>query len=60
LVNILREANQSPVAKVVKKYGISGATIYAWCRWFRPLEALEMKCLRQLEHENARVKKRVA
>ena len=30
MVRILREADQSPVAQVAKKHGVSEATIYAW------------------------------
>lgn len=34
MVKILREADQSPVAEVAKKHGISDVTIYAWRKRF--------------------------
>ncbi len=34
MVKILREADQSPVAEVAKKYGSSDVTIYAWRKRF--------------------------
>ena len=53
MVKILREADQSPVAEVAKKHGISDVTIYAWRKRFGQLEAVDVKRLRQLEQENA-------
>ena len=53
MVKILREADQSPVAEVAKKHGISDVTIYAWRKRFGQLEAVDVKRLRQLEAENA-------
>lgn len=60
MVKILREADKSPVAEVAKRHGVSDVTIYAWCKRYGPLEAADVKRLRQLEHENARLKKLVA
>ncbi len=60
MVKILREADQSPVAEVAKKHGISEVTIYAWRKRFGKLEALDVKRLRQLEQENAKLKKLLA
>ena len=60
MVKILREADQSPVAEVAKKHGISDVTIYAWRKRFGQLEAVDVKRLRQLEPENAKLKKLVA
>ena len=60
MVKILREADQSPVAEVAKKHGISDVTIYAWRKRFGQLEAVDVKRLRQLEQENAKLKKLVA
>jgi putative transposase len=60
MVRILREADQSPVAEVAKKHGISDVTIYAWRKRFGQLEAVDVKRLRQLEQENAKLKKLVA
>ena len=60
MVKILREADKSPVARVAKKHGVSEQTIYAWRKRFGTLEAVDVKRLRQLEQENAKLKKLVA
>jgi putative transposase len=60
MVKILREADHTPVAEVAKKHGISDQTIYAWRKRFGKLESADVKRLRQLEHENNRLKKLVA
>jgi putative transposase len=60
MVKILREADRSPVAEVSRKHGISDQTIYAWRKRFGKLEAVDLRRLRQLETENARLKKLVA
>ena len=60
MVKILREADQAPVAEVAKRHGISDVTIYAWRKRFGKLEAVDVKRLRQIEQENARLKKLLA
>ena len=60
MVKILREADNTPVAEVAKKHGVSDVTIYAWRKRFGQLEAVDVKRLRQLETENARLKKVLA
>jgi transposase-like protein len=60
MVKILREADKSPVTRVAKKHGVSEQTIYAWRKRFGKLEAVDVKRLRQLEQENAKLKKLVA
>jgi transposase-like protein len=60
MVKILREADKAPVAEVAKKHGVSDVTIYGWRKRFGQLEAADVKRLRQLEHENARLKKVLA
>ena len=60
MVKILREADKGPVAQVAKKHGVSEQTIYAWRKRFGTLEAVDVKRLRQLEQENAKLKKLVA
>jgi putative transposase len=59
-VKILRETDKSPVTQVAKKHGVSEQTIYAWRKRFGKLEAVDVKRLRQLEQENAKLKKLVA
>ena len=56
MVKILREADEAPVAEVAKKHGVSDVTIYAWRKRFGKLEAVDVKRLRQMESENARLK----
>lgn len=60
MVKILREADRTPVAEVAKKHGVSDVTIYAWRKRFGQLEAVDVRRLRQLETENARLKKLLA
>ncbi len=60
MVKILREADKHPVAQVAKKHGVSEQTLYAWRKRFGKLEAVDVKRLRQLEQENAKLKKLVA
>lgn len=60
MVKILREADKTPVAEVAKKHGVAEQTIYLWRQRFGRLEAADVRRLRQLEHENGRLKKLVA
>ena len=60
MVKILREADKTPVSEVAKKHGVSDVTIYAWRKRFGQLEPIDVKRLRQLEAENARLKKVLA
>jgi len=57
MVNILRDADRDPVAQVVKRHGISEQTIYTWRQRFSDMNAEDVKKFRQLEQENARLKK---
>ena len=60
MVKILREADDSPVAAVAKKHGVSDQTIYLWRRRFGQLETMDVRRLKALEIENTRLKKIVA
>ena len=60
MVKILREADTAPVVEVAKRHGISDQTIYLWRKRFGQLEAVDVRRLRQLEQENAKLKKLVA
>jgi putative transposase len=48
------------VAEVCRKYGISEATFYRWRQRFGSLTRSELSRLKELERENARLKKLVA
>ena len=60
MVKILREADDSPVAAVAEKHGVSDQTIYLWRRRFGQLETMDVRRLKALEIENTRLKKIVA
>ena len=60
MVMILREADKSPVAEVAKKHKISEQTIYVWRRRFGKLDPADVKRLRELETENAKLKRMYA
>ncbi len=60
MVAIIREADREPVAAVAKRHGISEQTIYTWRRRFGGIDASDVRRLKQLEVENARLKKLVA
>ena len=60
MVKILREADTGVVSEVAKKYGVSDQTIYLWRKRFGQLEAVDVKRLRQVESENAKLKKLLA
>lgn len=49
-----------PVADVCRQMGISEATFYVWKKRFGNLGLLEVRELRQLRDENARLKRLVA
>ena len=56
MVAIIREADLEPVPAVAKRHGISDQTLYTW----RGFQADDVRRLKQLETENARLKKLVA
>jgi len=60
IVAILREADVNPVGTVAKKHGVSEQAIYTWRKRFGAMQSDDVKRLRQLELENARLKKLVA
>lgn len=58
---VLRQAEGgSPVADVCRGMGISEATFYVWKKKYASMGVSELRKLRQLEDENARLKKLVA
>jgi len=60
IVSILREADRDPIATVAKKHGVSEQSIYTWRKKFGAFQADDVRRLKQLEAENARLKKLVA
>ena len=60
MVAVMREADREPVSVVAKRHGVSEQTLYAWRKRFGGLQASDVRRLKQLEIENARLKKLVA
>jgi putative transposase len=65
IIRKLREAEAelasgADLADVCKKLGISEQTYYRWSNQYGGLKADDMKRLKELEKENARLKKAVA
>jgi putative transposase len=59
MVAIIREADCEQAPVVAKRHGVSEQTIYSWRNRFGSFEANDVRRLRQLEAENARLKKLV-
>ena len=49
-----------PVAQVCRKHGISAATYYQWKSKYAGMSANELKRVKELEAENARLKRMYA
>jgi transposase-like protein len=60
MVSILREADRAPVNEVAHKHKVSEQTIYAWRKKFGNLVEADVKRLRALEAENAKLKRLLA
>lgn len=60
MVKILREADKAPIADIARKHGVSEQTLYLWRKRYGQLEAVDVKQLRGLQQENARLKKLLA
>ena len=58
IVSILKEADAGrPVNEIWRTYGISSATYYKWKAKYGGLEASDIKRLKELEHENNKLKR---
>jgi putative transposase len=62
IVGILQEAErgEKKVADLCREKGISANTFYVWKRKFGALQTSDVKRLRELERENARLKRLMA
>lgn len=49
-----------PIKELCRKYGISDAKFYTWRKKYGGLTASELRRLKQLEHENRKLKRLVA
>jgi putative transposase len=61
IVGILKEADGGlPVNEIWRKHGISSATYYKWRAKYGGLDAAELKRVKELEVENAQLKRMYA
>jgi putative transposase len=60
MVAILREADRTGVAEAARKHKVSEQTLYTWRRHFGELQPADVKRLRALEAENAKLKRMLA
>jgi putative transposase len=61
IISILNEAEAgTPVKEVCRKHGISSACYYKWKAKFGGLSISELKRIRELESENAKLKRMYA
>lgn len=60
MVAILREAEKTSVATAAKKHQVSEQAVYAWRQHFAGLEPNDVKKLKALEAENAKLKRLLA
>lgn len=61
IVAVLKQAKLGmPVADIIRQVGISEQTFYRWKKQYAGLQADQVRELKQLQDENARLKKLVA
>ena len=62
IVTVLQEAEkgQKPISELCKDKGISEATFYTWRKKFGGIQVRDVQRLKDLEKENARLKRLLA
>ena len=61
IIAVLKQAEMGlPVADLVRQVGITEQTFYRWKRQYAGMESDQVRELRQVQDENARLKKLVA
>ena len=61
IIGVLKEVDTGmKVKEVCRQYGISSATYYNWKSKYGGMEASDVKRLKELEEENAKLKKMFA
>jgi len=61
IVAVLKQAELGiPVAELIRQVGISEQTFYRWKKRYTGLEVDQVRQLKQLQEENARLKRLVA
>jgi putative transposase len=57
IVRILRECDRDSVAEVAKRHGVSEQSIYSWRKRYGEFSVDEVRRLKEVEKENARLRK---
>ncbi len=61
IIGILKEAESGvPVTELCRTHGMSDATFYNWRAKYGGMDVSMMKCMKELEEENRRLKKMYA
>jgi len=60
IVRILREAETTTIEATARQHSVSAQSIYRWKRQFGQMEVEDVRELRYLRQENARLKKVLA
>ncbi len=61
IAGILKEFdNGKSVEELTREYGVSRASLYKWRQRYGGMDAIEMKRIKELEEENARLKRMYA
>ena len=61
IANILKEFDNGKTAEEInREHGVSKASLYKWRQRYGGMEATELKRIKELEEENARLKKMYA
>ncbi len=60
IVAALREAEATSVVAAARKHGVAEQTMYRWRKRFAGMEVSDVRELKRLKDENARLKKLVA
>jgi len=62
IVGILREAelNRKPIGELCRQHGVSEQSFYRWRSKYGGMEVADVRQMRQLVQENARLKRLVA
>ena len=61
IIRILKELEAGvPASEIIRKHGIANGTLYRWKSKYGGMDVCEAKRLRELEAENAKLKKLLA
>ena len=60
IVTILREAEATTVVAAARKHGVSEQTVHRWRKQYAGMEVSDVRELKRLKDENARLKKLLA